>query len=442
VGTLDDRLGAPRRALVDRPRARVGPDGHGDRADANRPRTLNGTSTARLDSLLRFVVLYALLYGAFGISSPFLPRFFETRGLTPQQIGLVVGLGTAIRLLAGPLAGRSADLLGALRLVLATCILAAACVAIALVHATGFWMVLVVSLIDAAVLAPTTTLADALTLGAAVPRHPGGARFEYGWVRGSASAAFIVGSLVAGQVVGTASLDAILWIHAGLLAVAAIAVAFVPPLDAGTSPTAIERSPAGGIRLLLRVAPFRRLVVVAALVLGSHAMHDGFAMVRWNAAGIGPAAGSVLWSESVVAEVVVFFLIGPLLVDRLGAGRAMALAATAGIVRWVAMASTASVAVLAVVQPLHGFTFALLHLACMRLVAATVPRHLAATAQSIYAVGATAMTALMSVVAGALYARAGSVGFLAMALLCAVALPLAAGIGRAPLHDPRAAEPS
>jgi PPP family 3-phenylpropionic acid transporter len=415
--------------LADRPRARVGPDGHGHGADANRSHTLNGTATARLDPLLRFVLLYALLYGAFGISSPFLPRFFQSRGLTPEEIGVVVGLGTAIRLLAGPLAGRAADLLGTLRIVLATCILAAAFVAIGLVRADGFWMVLVVSLIDAAVLAPTTTLADALALGATAPRPSGDARFEYGWVRGAASAAFVVGSLVAGQVLGTAPLDALLWMHAVLLAFAALAVAFVPPLDADRAPTAVERSPAGGVRLLLRIAPFRRLVVVAALVLGSHAMHDGFAMVRWNAAGIGPGAGSVLWSESVVAEVLVFFVVGPTLVDGLGAGRAMALAATAGVVRWVAMAATTSVTVLALVQPLHGFTFALLHLACMRLVAKTVPTHLAATAQSIYAVGATATTALMSVVAGALYARAGSVGFLVMALLCAAAVPLAAGLG-------------
>src|SRR5262245_57828073 len=97
--------------------------------------------------------------------------------------------------------------------------------------------------------------------------------------------------------------------HGGLLALAALAVALVSALDARQSPeTAAERSPAGGIRLLLGMPSFRRLVVVAALVLGSHAMHDGFAMVRWNAAGISPAAASVLWSESVVAEVAIFFV--------------------------------------------------------------------------------------------------------------------------------------
>jgi len=39
---------------------------------------------------------------------------------------------------------------------------------------------------------------------------------------------------------------------------------------------------------------------------------------------------------------------------------------------------------LGLVQPLHGLTFALLHLACMRLIVQVVPVRLAATAQSIY----------------------------------------------------------
>jgi PPP family 3-phenylpropionic acid transporter len=151
-------------------------------------------------------------------------------------------------------------------------------------------------------------------------------------------------------------------------------------------------------------------------------------MVRWHAAGIGPSTGSVLWSESVLAEVLMFVAIGPALLHHVPARRAMALAALAGIVRWVVMANTASVAALALVQPLHGVTFALLHLACMRSIAAIVPPALAATAQSLYAAGATAVTAVLSVVSGRLYADLGPHGFLAMALLCAMALPVTRGV--------------
>jgi MFS transporter, PPP family, 3-phenylpropionic acid transporter len=381
----------------------------------------------------RFVVLYALLYGAFGVSSPFLPRFFESRGVSPEDLGLLFGLGTGVRLLSGPLAGRVADLSGALRGMLAFCIGAATVAALALLRADGVWMLVAVGVAQAACLAPTTTLADALALGAARPREAGPARFEYGRVRGAASAAFVCGSLVAGQVLRTAPLDAVVAMHATLLAAAALAVAGVPPLERHAGAETGTRAPRG-VGLLLGIPAFRRMAAVAALVLGSHAMHDTFAMVRWSAGGIGPAAGSALWSASVVAEVAVFFALGPALLARVAAGRAMALAAAAGAVRWTVMAHTTSVAALAAVQPLHGITFALLHLACMRVIASTVPPHLAATAQSIYAVGVTAATAALAVVSGRLYAAFGPAAFLAMAGLCILALPLALAL-RTP-NDP------
>ena len=178
-----------------------------------------------------------------------------------------------------------------------------------------------------------------------------------------------------------------------------------------------------GMLGLLRIAAFRRVVLVSALVLGSHALHDTFAVIRWSGAGISPAMVSVLWSESVAAEVVVFFLLGPSLVTRLGAHGVMALAATAGLLRWVVVASTTAVTALAIVQPLHGLTFAALHLACMRVISATVPSGLAATAQAMYALGAGAATALLTVASGVLYARLGAGAFLGMALLCILAMP-------------------
>jgi PPP family 3-phenylpropionic acid transporter len=374
--------------------------------------------------------VFVLLYGGFGVSSPFLPRFFESRGIGPADLGLLLGLGTAVRLLSGPLAGRVADLYAARRAVLALCIAVAAAIALGLAHATSVAALFALSLADAAALAPTTTLADALALSAAEPAKGRRPAFEYGWVRGAASAAFVAGSLVAGRILETAPLAAMLWMHAALLGAAAILVRVALPAETPAPPPAsVEVRPLDGVRELLAIRAFRRLLVVAALVLGSHAMHDGFAMVRWHAAGIGPATGSVLWSESVLSEVLMFFAIGPALLRRMSPRRAMALAALAGVIRWVIMANTASVAAIALVQPLHGVTFALLHLACMRSIAATVPPALAATAQSLYAAAATAVTAILSIASGRLYADFGAHGFLAMALLCAIALPLALAVG-------------
>jgi PPP family 3-phenylpropionic acid transporter len=176
--------------------------------------------------------------------------------------------------------------------------------------------------------------------------------------------------------------------------------------------------------MLLRQRSFLLVVLIAALVLGSHAMHDSFAIIRWSELGIDATTISVLWSESVAAEVLVFFLIGPWLLTRLGPTGAMMIAAAAGVLRWSVMAETTQAPVLALLEPLHGFTFALLHLACMRLIAQIVPSRMAGTAQALYGlVGVGGATALLTVLSGWLYARFGAGGFWAMALLCLTALP-------------------
>jgi PPP family 3-phenylpropionic acid transporter len=171
---------------------------------------------------------------------------------------------------------------------------------------------------------------------------------------------------------------------------------------------------------LLRLPAFRRVMLVAALILGSHALHDGFAMIRWRAAGIAPGVTGLLWAESVAAEVVVFFAVGRPLLDRLGTGGA------AMLVRWAVSAETAALPALALIQPLHGLTFALLHLACMRRLAETVPPGLSATALTLYGtVAIGAASALLTLASGMLYGAIGPNGFWVMAALCAIALPLA-----------------
>ena len=380
-----------------------------------------------MNALHRFAVLYALMYAAFGVSSPFMPAFFEGRGLAPAQLGILFAAGTAIRLVSGPLGGRLADRTQALRAVLAACQLLAALVAIGLLSAPSFTPLFLSSLLHAAVLAPTTALADALALGAAQPRNAR-PRFEYGWIRGIGSAVFVVGTLLSGQVVDSWGLSSIIVFQAALLVAAACAATLVPTPGRQEPVTAAEVATEPGVMTLLSLPLFRRVMLVSALVLGSHAMHDTFAVIRWSGAGITPAMASALWSESVAAEVVVFFLIGPPLLARLRPAGVLAVAAAAGVVRWVAMAASTSVIALALVQPLHGLTFAALHLACMRVIAAIVPERLAATAQAMYALGAGATTALLILASGWLYARLGAQGFLLMALLCAAAAPLTWGL--------------
>ncbi len=380
--------------------------------------------------LTRFVILYAILYSSFGVVSPFLPAFIQSRDIPPEQIGLIFAAGTAIRLLSAPVAGRLADRLTARREILAICAIAAAIGALLYLPVAGLWAIMLVSLFQAIALAPLAPLSDALALLAAKrERNAPQPGFEYGWVRGTGSAAFIVGSILVGAAVSSWGLAIILWLQAALLMMVPLATRLVPE-ESNRSPSqqAITKD---SVAALLRMPVFRRVVLVAALILGSHAMHDTFAVIRWSAADISPRTASLLWSASVAAEVVVFFVIGPSLVRVLSPAGAIALAGLAGAVRWGIAAVTADTTALLFTQPLHGLTFALLHLACMRLLAEHVPQQLAATAQAIYGtVGVGLATAALTLVSGWLYARMGPEAFGFMSLLCLAALPLTAGLRR------------
>jgi PPP family 3-phenylpropionic acid transporter len=375
-------------------------------------------------ALPHFLVLYGALFAAFGVASPFFAAFLAGRGLWPEAIGLVLAAGTAVRLAAGPAGGWVADRFEAPRLVLVAYAAAASCVAFGYLPAYGVWALLLVSVVHASTLAPLVPITDALTLEAA-----SGGGFDYGWVRAAGSAAFILGTLLAGFAVGWSGLAAIIWLNGILLGIAALCACRVPDLLRAASPVVPDR--AGGIGSLLRLPAFRRLMLVAALIQGSHALHDGFVVIHWRSAGIGDGTIGLLWSESVAAEVVVFLLIGRWLLDRLGPAGASILAAVGGIVRWVVLAETTSAAASALVEPLHGLTFALQHLACMRLIAAVVPARLAATAQAFYGTVAVGVaSALLTLGSGPLYAHQGAGGFWVMAGLCAAAIPIARGLPR------------
>jgi MFS transporter, PPP family, 3-phenylpropionic acid transporter len=365
--------------------------------------------------------LYAALFAAFGVASPFFAAFLAGRALRPEAIGLVLAAGTAVRLVAGPIGGRVADRLGAPRLVLVGYVAAASVVAFCYLPAAGLWLLLLVSVASAVMLAPIVPISDALALDAstgdgALPR------FEYGWVRGAGSAAFVLGTLVAGQAVGRFGLEAIIWLNGALLGAAAWWAHRVP--DRVGRPIQIVRERGGEAGSLLRLPVFRRLMLVAALIQGSHSLHDGFVVIRWRSLGIGDGTIGVLWSESVVAEVVVFLFLGRWLLDRLGPAGASLMAAG-----WAVLAETTSTLASALVEPLHGLTFALQHLACMRLIGAVVPPRLAATAQALYGTVAVGVaTAVLTLGSGPLYAHLGVGAFWVMAGLCATAMPVAWGL--------------
>ncbi|TXN23876.1 MULTISPECIES: MFS transporter [Methylobacterium] len=411
--------------------------------------------------LAGFLMLFAALYGAYGALSPFLPAFLSERGLAPQEIAGFLAAATVTRLITGPLAGRLADRSGRTRGLLALALGCAAVCNLALLAGHGFWPLIAIGLAQAVATAPVAPLADVLALAAA----RGGRAFEYGWVRAAGSAAFIAATILAGFLVEAWGNGAGLWACGAAFGIAAFAATRVgAPSHPHARPEALQTSGSveGGLQgsqrhqepsetwlrfsaqdtcadgilqvdpgprgfLALAATPrFRRVVIVAALVIGAHAMHDAFGVIVWREAGISPATAGLLWSESVAAEILVFLWAGPRLLARFGPPGTLALAALAGGLRWAVQGTTSWLPALVGIQCLHGLTFAALHLASLALIEESVPERLRATALTVYGTfGLGLASALLTLIAGQLFVTVGIRAFWVMSALSLAAVPLA-----------------
>lgn len=391
---------------------------------AGPPRTW---AALRAGTFPAFVLLYGALYSAYGTESAYMPAFLKDHGLPIERVGAVLAAGTVVRIVAGPALGTLADRLGARKAVLAVAAFMSGLIGMSYTVGFGLWPLLGISMVHSAATAALAPLADALSLAASL--GPGG--FQYGWVRGVGSAAFVGGTLLSGQFVDRVGSVFIIWASSALFLLMGVCAWRVPSADKPAEPNGLGSI--GAFRTLLADPVYRRLLLVAALVIGSHAVNDVYAVIRWREAGFGSGAVSLLWSESVIAEVAVFFLLGPWLLDRLGPARAAALSAGAGVLRWSVLGVTAAGPALVGVQALHGLTFALLHLAAMDLIRQQVPDELSGTAQTLYGTFALGIaSAALTFAAGKLVAQFGAHAFWIMAALCVVALPFCLGLAARP----------
>ncbi len=366
---------------------------------------------------------FALIYGAqflgIGAMMPFLPAILAEGGLTSGQVGGVMAAGSIMRLLAAPLGGRIADGAGDARAILAATALVAAAGAVGFGLAAGLALLAAVQIAHSIAMAPVIPLTDALAVGA-VRKHG----FDYARVRASGSVTYILGAVLAGQAVQWAGPRMAAWILAGALIATAILALRLP--DA-RRPGVVAQ---GSLWAPLREPGFVRILSIAALIQGSHAVYYAFSTLHWQAAGLSTGFIGALWGFGVVSEVLLF-VYGRRFVLRLGVRGLAMLAAGAGLLRWSVFAMTAEPALLLPAQILHGATFGAMHLATMQALLG-LPAGVSARAQTLVASAISATSGGLMWGSGFLYAAAGGRAFFAMAALCGVGMLLAIRIRGTP----------
>jgi PPP family 3-phenylpropionic acid transporter len=364
----------------------------------------------------RVAALYAAIFAAVGVQQPFFPYWLKAKGLDPQMIGIVLAVPMLVRIVAIPVASRIADRTDALRSVMLCCAVATVVGYVLLGVSQGAVAILAVFALASAAYTPVIPLSETYSLRGLAARGR-----VYGPVRLWGSAAFIVGTFVAGVAADIFAARNLIWLIAAAIALNVVAVYTLEPLP----PAPPHPADAPPRRHLMRDPAFVAVLGAAGLIQASHALYYGFSTLQWSRGGLDGATIAALWALGVAAEIVLFGLQGRFLFLRAPA-TLLLIGGCGALLRWSAMAFDPPVLMLPFLQLLHGLSFGATHLGTLGFVSRHAPPGQGATAQGYVAIAlGLAMAASMSL-SGLLYASYGSLAYAAMALAavagCACAL--------------------
>ena len=383
--------------------------------------------SGRMKLLWRMALQYILVFGANGVSLPFIGLWLRARGLDGAEIGVLLAAPMLGRIVTGPAIALWADGFAHRRTAIAFLAVlgTAAYAAMPVVDGFGWWAPLwFVAATCAGALMP---LSDVLTMRLAAREG-----FAFSVPRGFGSAAFVAANVLVGALLVTGSVDLVMvWlIAAGVLLVvwARFGLPAEPVLEGGPA-AGLERF--RGLHRLLADPVFMAAIVAVGCVQASHAFYYGFSAILWKAAGVPESLTGLLWGASVVVEIAFMWWIDPWR-RRVGIGPLLmlGLGAAGGVVRWGLFALEPPLWSLWPLQVLHTFTFAATFLAGVQLVERLSPPDSHTAAQTLSSMlSAGVLIGLATLASGPLFDRFGAGGYWAMAALAAVGGVVALGLG-------------
>lgn len=362
---------------------------------------------------LRLFIFF--FYGLQGVAIPYLPLWFAEQGLSNEAIGILVSVAFLPKLISNPLFSHFADTRGhALSIIRLLLISTIALYPLYLLTDSHQAFLLIAIAINFAT-PPIIPLIDRISIGIQKEGKTIYASTRVWGSLGFASSVLANGFIIQKFGVGVLIIE-ICFIACGCL----IATLRMPDSEITTSPEKRHKAP------LLAVTKNRYLlstIVGAALIQASNGFLYSYSSIAWKSQGIDSSEVGLLWAIGISSEIAFFFL-GVNLVDRLGAYRALVVAATLTAVRWAILGSTSLLMLLMLGQILQCFTIALNSMAIMSFIGRHAHQNEKATSIALYTSLAMGAFIFLSIYIGKFFfISLGISGFYAMALISLSSIP-------------------
>ena len=250
--------------------------------------TATAFPSPRLVLSFRLALFYAAVFLVIGVLMPFWPLWLsETQGMSAEEIGLLLGAGLWIKVLANPFFAHFADRRPEKRRLL-TAMALVSLMGFFLFHwAQGFWQLLAVTLITFSTFTALMPLGENLTMITSYTH-----KLDYGRIRLWGSLTFVLASGGGGMVLVGLPVSTVLWLVLGGVSLTVFATLQLPdPEILGIRGKIVEelQTPKTPLRRILRQPQFLLFLITAGLIQASHSTYYGFATLLWRKAGLADA---------------------------------------------------------------------------------------------------------------------------------------------------------
>ena len=352
-----------------------------------------------------------------GIALPFFPVWLAALHFSDREIGIILAVPMVVRVLVTPIITMVADRMEERANVLAWSGALSLLTAIALYWTSDFWPVLLVYTLQGATYAPYIPVVESIAISGV--RRWG---LDYGSMRVWGSIAFIVSTLIGGEMIGFWGGAMVLPLMVGGFVLTILMAVFCPrigPTRRRHLPITVQ-APVGNS---LRNPQLLLTMVGVSIQQSSHAMMYTFASIYWHQIGFSGTQVGILWSIGVLSEVMVFFL-SRRLSRRFSAWTLIHFGAAVCICRWLLFPINFGFIGYFILQSLHSCSFAFVHTGVQRRIIATVQETQEASAQGAYYFYNGMCLGIMTICSGYLYAWLGLSSYYVMAGVAALGLAL------------------
>ncbi|WP_109512643.1 MFS transporter [Pseudomonas ovata] len=372
---------------------------------------------------------YLFYFALLGSTAPFMALYFSHLGFSSARIGELVAIPMLMRCIAPNLWGWLGDVTGRR---LAIVRFGAACTlvtfALILVDKTYAWLAMVMAL-HAFFWHAVLPQFEVITLA-----HLRDQPWRYSQVRVWGSVGFTLAVVVLGALLQHFSLDLYPYLLLAIITGIALSSWLVPNAQPVAGPVRVDE---GGLwRQLTRPGVLAFYVCVALMQL-SHGPYYTFLTLHLEHLGYGRGAIGLLWALGVVAEVLIFMVMGRIL-QRFCVRKVLAVSFMLAALRWLLLGQWPEYpAVLLFAQLLHAATFGSFHAAAIHFVQRSFGARQQGQGQALYAALSGTGGALGALYAGYSWNTLGPAWTFAIASLAALtAACLIVAVRKTPPGEP------